>query len=132
MKGSTLSKLVDLMTPFLEKAVTTFRRPIPVHTQVAISVWRLATGECYRSISSHFSVGKSTAVKIVREFCECLVLLSDLFISFPHGDVEVGEAMEKFKRSYDCPIPQILGAVDGTHIPIIGPNVPSCNDYFSR
>ena len=38
MKGSTLSKLVDLMTPFLEKAVTTFRLPIPVHTQVAISV----------------------------------------------------------------------------------------------
>ena len=31
-----------------------------------------------------------------------------------------------------CRIPQVIGALDGTHIPIVAPNVDGKADYFSR
>ena len=87
--------------------------PIPVEKRVAIGVWRVATGEAFRSIAKTFAVGKSTATQICHEFCETLTLLANEFIRFPHTAVEVGEAIANFKDDVNCKIPQVFGAVDG-------------------
>ena len=38
----------------------------------------------------------------------------------------------KFKQDYQSELPQVVGAIDGTHIPIQTPSVEGKADYFSR
>ena len=47
------------------------------------------------------------------------------FIKFP-------EAIVKFRESENCIIPQALGVIDATHVPILSPDIESKPDYFSR
>ena len=42
------------------------------------------------------------------------------------------EAIEQFKVFCQFRIPQVIGALDGTHIPIVAPNVDGKAYYFSR
>nr|GMD28505.1 putative nuclease HARBI1 [Ipomoea batatas] len=61
----------DLICEELESVVTkkdtTLRLAIPVRQQVAICVWRLATGEPLREVSKRFGLGISTCHKLVLE-----------------------------------------------------------------
>lgn len=68
MSIATFDFIVEKLKADLEKQVTRFREPIPVDKRVAIALWRLATGNEFRSISQLFGVGISTALEIVEEF----------------------------------------------------------------
>ena len=68
----------------------------------------------------------------MHEFCQTLALIAPRFIRFPRTSLEVGEAITKFKSDVGCKIPQAFGVVDGTHIEIMAPDVPTKADYFSR
>lgn len=52
--------------------------------------------------------------------------------SFPRNGRETGTAIKTFRVFCDCAIPQVLGAIGGTHIEILSPDTPSRIDYFSR
>ena len=54
------------------------------------------------------------------------------YISFPVTRRENAEATLKFKADVNCKIPQAVGAIDGTHIPILSPAPESKNHYYSR
>ena len=49
-----------------------FRAAVPIEKRVAIGLWRLGTGESYRSTSITFGVGECTAVNIVHDFIRAL------------------------------------------------------------
>ena len=88
MRDETFANLVTVLASYLTKQDTLFRRAIPVvDKRVAIAVWRLATGNSYRSIAKTFAVGNRTAVKITHEFCSALVHISDMFIHFTTSPV---------------------------------------------
>ena len=95
---------------------------------MAIALWRLAVGSSFRSIAAHFDVGKSTCVRITKEFCQALNRFSRQYIKFPTTCAETKRALALFQD--DCRFPQAVGAIDGTHIEIIAPEEPS--DYFDR
>ena len=97
--------------------------------RVGLALWRLATGNSYRSCGLQFGLGKSTAKVICSEFEQAIFDLRDRFIKFPLTSEENGEKIEEFKELYG--IPQIVGAIDGCHIEI---NAPTQNheDYFNR
>lgn len=99
---------------------------------MAIAVWRLATGNSFRTTAKTFAVGKSTAVTITHEFCKALVEIQDDFISFPVTPLEVGEAIEKFRSDVQCEIPQAIGAIDGTLIEIVAPIEGDKISYYAR
>ncbi|XP_066934341.1 uncharacterized protein [Clytia hemisphaerica] len=132
MSGSTFSKLVYLLRPALEKRDTNFRKAIPIQKRVAVALWRLANGNSFRTVSKTLAVGKSTAVKITNDFCRALIRFGPDFIHFPSNRRETAEAIMKFKEIEQCPIPQALGAIDGTHIQILTPATESKGDYFNR
>ena len=132
MKGSTFANLVAVLTPYLQKRGTRFRLAIPVEKRVAIGVWRLATGNSFRTLSTIFAAGKATAVHIVHEFCSALTRLSETYIKFPRTPIELGMAIPLFKDDVNCKIPQAFASVDGTHIEIMAPDCPSKTDYFAR
>lgn len=48
------------------------RRAILVEKRVAAALWRLATGNSYRTTGLVFGVGRCTALKLKNEFCSAL------------------------------------------------------------
>ena len=97
--------------------------------RVAVALWRLATGNSYRSTGLVFGVGRCTAMNLKDEFCLALLKSANDFIKFPKGEAETRRAIQAFQE-ISC-FPQVVGAIDGSHIPIIAPkNDP--NDYYNR
>ena len=68
----TFMEIIRVVRPYLEKQNTNFRRAIPIEGRVAIAVWRLSTGNSYRSVASTFGCGKSTAIEITRDVCKII------------------------------------------------------------
>ena len=99
-----------------------------VEERVAVALWRLATGNSFKSCGLQFGIGMSTA-PICAEFELCLLRLKDQLVEFPLTRQELQELMDEFEEKYG--IPQIVGAIDGCHNEI---NAPPDNheDYFNR
>ena len=71
-------------------------------------------------------------VQFTREFCSEILRLTPRYIHFPRSRRETAAAIEQLKVFCQCRIPQVIGALYGTHIPIVAPNVDGKADYFSR
>ena len=74
---------MQLVRTRLEKRDTQLHKTIPIEKHVDVALWRLSTGNFFRSIEKTFGLGKSTAVQITAEFCKEIFRLSHLFIKFP-------------------------------------------------
>ena len=66
-KHSTFLQIVQLVRPRvvrprLEKRDTQLHKAIPIEKRVDVALWRLSTGNFFRSIEKTFGIGKSTAV----------------------------------------------------------------------
>ena len=128
MQKPTFLRLVEIVEPEISKRDTVFRHAISPAKRVAIALWRLAGGASFRTIGTHFDVGKSTCVTITKEFCKALNRLAINYIKFPSNGDETARAIALFQD--ESKIPQAVGAIDGTHIEIIAPDQPF--DYFDR
>ena len=76
-----------------------------------------------------FNVGKSTVIEAVQAVVAALFELKDEYIHFPETVAETTASIGTFKDL--SRLPNIVGAIDGTHIPINAP-YESAVDYFSR
>ena len=125
----TFNALCDLLRGDLQKQHTRMRSPVSVEERVAVVLWKMATGDSFKSCGLQFGIGMSTAKTICAEFELCLLRLKDQFIKFPLTRQELQELIYEFEEEYG--IPQIVGAIDGCHIEI---NAPPDNheDYFNR
>ncbi|CAL9685020.1 unnamed protein product [Knipowitschia caucasica] len=128
MLKNTFNILCDLLRPQLQRQ-TMVRRPLSVERRVALCLWRLATGDCFRTISNLFGIGKSTAVTVTNEVCSAIAsTLLPLFIKTPSLS-EFRAIAQGFRDRWG--FPQCAGAIDGTHIPIKAPqHAPS--EYYNR
>ena len=93
----TFEYLRDLVRANLQKQDTRFRVPVSVEERVGLALWRLATGNSYRSCGLQFGLGKSTAKIICSEFEQAVFDLKDRFITFPLTNEEIGEKIEEFE-----------------------------------
>ena len=75
----TFEYLCDLVRVKLQKQHTRFRVPISVEERVGLALWRLATGNSYRSCGLQFGFGKSTAKFICSEFEQAIFELKERF-----------------------------------------------------
>ena len=46
----------------MAKADTVFRKAVPIEKRVGVALWRLSTGNSFRTISKVFGIGKSTVI----------------------------------------------------------------------
>ena len=92
-------------------------------------MWRITTGNSFRSCGLQFGYGKSTAKGICEEFKKALARKKDQFMQFPVTREDIQNSIDEFEEKYG--IPQIVGVIDGCHIEI---NAPPRNheDYFNR
>lgn len=111
--------LCNRLGPKLKKQNSSYRHCVPLQKRVAVALWRLATNADYRSIGHLFGVSQTTVCRCVQTFCDaiCKLLLPE-FISFP--DQERLKSMALYFENW-FGLPQCVGAVDGSHIPILAP-----------
>lgn len=119
MSRANFCELVAALIPFMSPEINSVREPVPVDKRIAIAVYKLASCCEDRVVANHFGVHKSTVQKFVYLFCSTVKRhLAKKFISLPSSE-EAALIARRFSEK--CHIPQICGAIDGTHIPITAP-----------
>lgn len=119
-----------MVNPHVARQDTSMRNCIPPEKILAIGVYRLAHGNSYVSIAPVFNVGKSTVIEAVQDVVNVLYDQRNQYIKFPTTIAQTTECIETFQGTRSN-LPNVVGATDSTHIPIIAPRVDAV-DYFSR
>ena len=129
MSRTTFHYVCDELRPELYRCDTHYRMAIPVEKRVAIAVWFLATPGEYRTIGHLFGVARCTVCVIVREVCRAIErVLRPRYISFPNN-YRIQTIIQGFETEWG--VPQCVGAIDGSHIPILAPK-NNHTDYYNR
>ncbi|KAI4380283.1 hypothetical protein MLD38_006490 [Melastoma candidum] len=129
MSKSTFNTICDELNSAVVKEDTTLRSAIPVKQRVAVCVWRLATGEPLRLVSKRFGLGISTCHKLVLEVCSAIrTVLMPKYLQWPNDD-----SLRAVKDEFESisGIPDVVGSMYTTHIPIIAPKI-SVAAYFNK
>ena len=66
MSQDTFRDIVRVVQAAFEKRDIQFQRAIPTEKRVAIALWRLSTGNLFRTVAKAFAAAKSMAVEITR------------------------------------------------------------------
>ena len=129
MNRQTFIKLCLELQPHITKRISRFRLPIPVDQQIAVTLWRLATNVEYRTIAALFGLGISTVCTIVLKTCSVIAKhLLPRYVCMPNED-RLRENVGEFETLWG--FPQVAGAIDGSHIPVLKPR-QSPSDYYNR
>ncbi|GMH10765.1 hypothetical protein Nepgr_012606 [Nepenthes gracilis] len=129
MGKSTFEMICDELNSVVAKEDTMLRAAIPVRQRVAVCIWRLATGEPLRLVSKRFGLGISTCHKLVLEVCSAIkTVLMSKYLQWPDED-----SLRRIKDKFESisGIPNVVGSLYTTHVPIIAPKV-SVAAYFNR
>ena len=90
MSPSTFEYIIDFVKQNMAKADTVFRKAVPIEKRVEVGLWRLSTGNSFRTISKVFGWNwKSTVIKLVNDLISELVRMSPEFIKFPKTTFQV-------------------------------------------
>jgi hypothetical protein len=126
---SSFEYLCSTLAPLLTRQDTNMRGAIPVQVKVAVAISRLATGNSMQTIADLYKIGLSTSQVTVSQFCFAVKsILLRKFIQWPSRTV-----MKKYAEEFENlqQIPYVVGAVDGSHIPIVAPRLHAA-DYYNR
>jgi len=130
MGKDNFHKLCGELRPFIQRKVTNMRLPVPVETQVALTLYYLSDEGRLRKTANAFGLSRSCVSVIVRRVTRAItVRLGPTYIKLPMTENEVKDCVTNFFNAFS--IPQCLGAIDGTHIAIKQPQENS-TDYINR
>ena len=125
----TFEFICHLVAPDIQREDTNFREAVPATKRVAASLWKLGTGESYRSVGVSFGLGISTTFYVTESFMDALLSHLYDFIIFPKTEEETRRQIAKFASNSN--FPQIVGAIDGTFIKLL-PQKTSCCLYLQK
>uniref|UniRef100_A0A671VQ44 DDE Tnp4 domain-containing protein n=1 Tax=Sparus aurata TaxID=8175 RepID=A0A671VQ44_SPAAU len=129
MTRRSFNKLCGMMEGVLKPEDVTVRAPVPLEMRVAIVLYKLASCAEYRVVANQFGIPKSTVKKFVYKFCKGMVSsVIHKFIKVPTTEEAISIA-RRFEQKFH--IPQIIGCIDGTHIPVLLPN-DGYKDFANR
>ena len=129
MDVSTFEYLCATLALSMHRQDTNMRSVVPVQVKVAVSISRLATGTSMQSIADLYRIGLSTSQLVVLQFTNAVrLILQKKYIRWPSTTT-----MDKFAREFENihEIPYVIGAVDGSHIPIVAPRLHA-TDYYNH
>ncbi|KAI3468098.1 hypothetical protein Pfo_024761 [Paulownia fortunei] len=129
MGKDTFDLICNELSSVVAKENTMLRDAVPVRQRVAVCIWRLATGEPLRLVSKKFGLGISTCHKLVLEVCSAIRnVLMPKYLRWPDE-----ESVRRIKEEFESMsgIPNVVGSMYTTHIPIIAPKI-SVAAYFNR
>ncbi|KAJ0673911.1 putative harbinger transposase-derived nuclease domain-containing protein [Helianthus annuus] len=129
MGKETFDTICDELNASVAKENTMLRDAVPVKQRVAVCIYRLATGESLRLVSKKFGLGISTCHKLVLEVCSAIKdVLMPKYLQWPNH-----ESMRVISDEFETlsGIPNVVGSMHTTHIPIIAPKV-NVAAYFNK
>jgi len=123
-------ELVDMIRPHaIERSSQVRRDVIPLEKRVAIALYYLKDQGSLLMTGNTFGIAKSTTSVVIQEICGILAeKIAPELISFPNSKADVEKSSCMFLERFG--FPQVIGCVDGTHIPIRQPS-ENAHDYFS-
>lgn len=98
-------------------------------TQVLIALRFYASGTFQNVLTDTVGVTQPSVSHAINAVTTALYKKAIAYIRMPIGVAEVNKTMQEFAQI--CQFPRVIGAVDGTHIPIKAP-VESENIYINR
>jgi len=120
-----LSNCEELM----ERITPGGRTPIELGKKLLMTIRYLASQETIRELSDHFGVTPSSLIRCKRQVIKAVVNnLMPKLIKWPEDRAGMAQ------RFWDLPggnFPNIIGAIDGSHIPIEAPS-DNPNAYYNR
>lgn len=119
MSPNTFYELLELITPLITKTSTNFRKPLPPHLRLSLTLRYLSSGDLLSSMAMLYRIGRSTATCIIHETCEAIwTVLSpkELFQPSEKGWLEIAN---EFENRWN--FPHCIGAIDGKHVVIQAP-----------
>ncbi|KAK3920201.1 Protein ANTAGONIST OF LIKE HETEROCHROMATIN PROTEIN 1 [Frankliniella fusca] len=131
MKRLTFQYLCDSLRHRLQHEYNPINgvQGLSVEKTVAIAIYKLSSLAEYKLIGNQFGVHKSTVHNCLYAFCIAVTEeLKNEHIRMPDS-AEAKVIAQKFEGMTH--IPQIIGAIDGSHIPITGP-VDGRADFTNR
>lgn len=120
LHGLSVESFLDLLKiikPRLKKKVTCRGKPISPRRRLMITLRYLSSTTDLVAIQQMYDVGERTVYSIIHETCCVIVdMLFSKLIRLPRTHAECLGVMQGFYDDFG--VPNIIGAVDGTHIPI--------------
>ena len=108
---------------------TKFRLAIPVIIQVACCLFKLTQGASLFICSEMFAIGKSTVSAILRDVVHAINDTMRQELTWPTGE----RLLQTEQNFYDlCGLPGVMGAIDGTHVPISKPKHCPADYYYFK
>ncbi len=92
---------------------------------MSCAIYTLTYGANFLICGKLFAIRKSTTL-VLHEVVDVMNVIFKKLMSWPNG-VEIQVFMEDFKQF--CGLPNVQGAIDGTHIIIFKPLTPYPKDY---
>lgn len=124
----SVGHIVDLIKGDIEY-LDTRGSPLSPRQQVMIALRYYATGSFQIIISDLFGVNQSTICRTVHKVSRAIAKLSSHYIKMP-PESEISSCMASFYKLKK--MPQVIGCIDGTHIPIIYPGGDNAELYRNR
>jgi hypothetical protein len=125
----TFRFLCEKLGPFLKKKDTCLRATISIETKIVVSLYRLGTENGLLLIREVYGIVECTASCIVRESCKAVRKhLLKVLVQFPN-ESQFKVLASQFEALHG--IPYIVGAIDGSYIPILAPMIGG-GDYYCR
>ena len=129
MGKGTFEMICKELNSVVVKENTMLRDAVPVRQRVAVCVWRLATGEPLRLVAKRFGLGISTCHKLVLEVCWAIkAVLMPKYLKW-RDEAVLRKNRDEFEMVSG--IPDVVGSMYTTHIPIIAPKM-SVAAYFNK
>ena len=105
--------LADMLSNDLKRKT---RRSSPLPTQIMTALRFFASGSFQMVVGGTLGVSQSSVSRVVRDVTNALCRRARQFIKFPATDAEFIRTKQQFFEI--AGFPNVLGAVDGTHIAI--------------
>lgn len=118
MSRSTFTFVLNAIKASLIREISGHKM-IPPDQQLYIAIWKMATPDSYRSICQKFDVSFAGALLSVRRVTTALVKIAPNFIMWPENE-KFAVIANEFRASSG--FPNVIGAIDGTHINISAPH----------
>jgi hypothetical protein len=122
--------LCETLGPRLVKQTTVMRKPISVEGRILASLYRLGHAGGSHEISDLFGMARNTVSPMLREFIDAVLAeLQPIYLQWPETPAQLQHLADGFLAIQG--IPNAVGAIDGSHNPIIAPREWPA-DYYNR
>ena len=112
--------MIETLDPILKRN-TRRSHAIPTSTQVLATLRFYASGSFQSVVGDTVGLTQASVSRVISHVTHVLSEKSKEEIEMPSGGVEINRNIKDFGRISG--FPRVIGAIDGTHIPIKGPVV---------